>query len=224
VLVRDRLAARDVGPGTIGVLVLAQAVLWAIARPSGETTASYLGQLLGAESVLLLSIGLVLVSMLPWVEHWFDGIDRAAIWHRRVAIAGLVLLAPHLLLSSSREGTALGGPLGVIGVVGLAVLASWAILPRWQSVVPAVLRGVVLALRDAWLEGRSSRRVRLDAALGGARTPRARGRTAAARRIQPARSVDVDVTPACLTVSAPVEDEITESEHLEHDAPVVRAT
>ena len=105
--------ARDVGPTTIGVLVVAQAVLWVLARPAGQPTGSYVGQFLGAESILLLSIGLVLISTLPWVEEWFDGIDRAAIWHRRVAIAGLVLLAPHILLSSNPDGTALGGPLGV---------------------------------------------------------------------------------------------------------------
>jgi len=133
----------------IGALVLAQAVLWAVAQPVGEPTRRYLGQLLGAESILLLSIGLVLISTLPWVEEWFDGIDRAAIWHRRVAITGLVLLAPHVLLSSNPNGTALGGPLGAIGTIGLLALALWAILPRWRSVVPAPLRGLVVAARDA---------------------------------------------------------------------------
>ena len=93
---RPRFVARELGPATIGALVVAQAVLWTVARPGGESTASYLGQVLGAESILLLSIGLVLISTLPWVEEWFDGIDRAAIWHRRVAIAGLLLLAPHV--------------------------------------------------------------------------------------------------------------------------------
>ncbi len=146
---QSRFGARDVGPGTIGVLIVAQGVLWAVERPSGESTSSFVGQLLGAESILLLSIGLVLISTLPWVEHWFDGIDRAAVWHRRVAVIGLLLLAPHILLSSNRAGTALGGPLGLIGVIGLAALALWAILPRWQSVVPRPLRGVVLTLRDA---------------------------------------------------------------------------
>lgn len=141
--------ARDVGPATIGVLVVGQAVLWAAFRPSGEPAVRYVGQVLGAESVLLLSIALVLISTLPWVEEWFDGIDRAAIWHRRVAIAGLVLLAPHILLSSNPNGTALGGPLGVIGMIGMVTLALWAILPRWQSVVPKPLRGLVIAARDA---------------------------------------------------------------------------
>jgi predicted ferric reductase len=141
--------ARDVGPATIGVLVAAEAVLWAVARPVGEPAGGYFGQLLGAESILLLSIGLVLISTLPWVEEWFDGIDRAAIWHRRVAIVGLVLLAPHVLLASSPSSTALGPPLGVIGAVGLAALALWAILPRWRAMAPAQLRGLVLALGDA---------------------------------------------------------------------------
>ena len=84
-----RLVAREVGPLVIVVLVVAYGVLWLVARPAGESGGSYLGQMLGAEAILLLSIGLVLISTLPWVEEWFDGIDRAAIWHRRVAISGL---------------------------------------------------------------------------------------------------------------------------------------
>ena len=146
---RSRPLAREVGPATIGVLVVAQGLLWIFARPSPAPIRSYLGQLLGAESILLLSIGLVLISTLPSVEEWFDGIDRAAIWHRRVAITGLILLVPHVLLASSPHGTTLGGPLGAIGAIGLVALAAWAILPRWPSVVPGPLRGIVVAARDA---------------------------------------------------------------------------
>src|SRR3954454_21441874 len=124
---RLSVRAREAGPVTIVVLVIAQAALWALARPAGEPTGRYVGQLFGAEAVLLLSIGLVLVSTLPWVEVWFDGIDRAAIWHRRVAITGIVLLAPHVLMSTSPQGTLLGGPLGAIGAIGLVSLATWAI-------------------------------------------------------------------------------------------------
>jgi predicted ferric reductase len=144
-----RFVAREVGPTTICALVVALAVLWVVARPAGEPAGSFVGQLLGAEAILLLSIGLVLISTLPWVEEWFDGIDRAAIWHRRVAITGLFLLAPHILLSANPVGTARGGPLGAIGAIGLVALALWAILPRWQSVVPRPLRRLVIAARDA---------------------------------------------------------------------------
>lgn len=97
--------ARDIGPATIGALVFLQGLIWVVCRSPGERLGSYLGQFLGAEAVLLLSVALVLISTLPWVEAWFDGIDRAAIWHRRLAITGLVLLAPHILLSSNSAGS-----------------------------------------------------------------------------------------------------------------------
>ena len=147
---RTPFITRDLGPATILVLALAQAVLWTAARPASEPAGRFVGQLFGAESILLMSTGLVLISLLPWVEEWFDGIDRAAIWHRRVMIAGLILLIPHVLLASNPERTGLGAPLGLLGLLGLTGLALWAILPRWQSVVPRPLRGIVLAARDGW--------------------------------------------------------------------------
>ena len=99
------------------------------------------------------SVALVLISTLPWVEAWFDGIDRAAIWHRRVAIAGLVRLAPHLVLSSSPDGTTLGGPLGAAGAIGswlrglgdsspLAVIAPARAWPRALAADGPLLRDV----------------------------------------------------------------------------------
>jgi predicted ferric reductase len=141
--------ARRAGPAAIVVLVAAYAVLWFAARPGAQPTISYVGQLCGAESVLLLSIGLVLVSTLPWVETWFDGIDRAAIWHRRVAISGVVLLIPHIVLAANPHRTSLGPPLAIIGAAGLLILAVWAILPRWRSMTPAALHRPVLAIGNA---------------------------------------------------------------------------
>jgi predicted ferric reductase len=124
-------------------------VLWVLARPSGVPGVAYVGQLVGAVSVLLLSMALVLISSLPWVEEWFDGIDRAAIWHRRMAITGLVLLAVHIPLSSSPIRSRYGGTLGAIGAWGMVGLALWAVLPRWQSVVPRPLRSTIKRLKDA---------------------------------------------------------------------------
>ncbi len=144
---RLRPSARTVGPATVIGLVLALGLLWALARPPGLTTASYVGQLAGAEAVLLFSVGLVLISTLPWVEAWFDGIDRAAIWHRRAAITALVLLLPHIVLSASDGGG--GGSLAVASTVGIIALVVWAILPRWRSVIPRPLHGVILAAHGA---------------------------------------------------------------------------
>ena len=147
--VGDRVVLRHVGPTTIVGLTAGYLVLWLVARPAGEQGAAYLGQLVGAVSVLLLSMALVLISSLPWVEEWFDGIDRAAVWHRRIAITGLLLLAVHVPLSASPIHSRYGGTLGAVGAWGMVALALWAILPRWQSVVPRPLRSTIRLAKDA---------------------------------------------------------------------------
>lgn len=139
--------ARHAGPAVLVGLVLALALQWLVVMPAGQDAASYLGQLAGAEAVLLMSVAVVLVTTLPWVETWFDGIDRAAIWHRRAAITGMVLLVPHIAFSSG-GGPFWAGPAGVVSVVGLTTLVVWAILPRWRSVVPAALHPVITAVHE----------------------------------------------------------------------------
>ena len=61
-------AAREAGPAAIVVLVVVWGAIWVALRPLGQGGTSYVGQLSGAESILLLSIALVLISTLPWVE------------------------------------------------------------------------------------------------------------------------------------------------------------
>ncbi len=151
---RARSSSRFLGPLTIAALVVALAVLWLVERPASERRLGpYLGQLLGAEAILLMSVAIVLISTLPWVEVWFDGIDRAAIWHRRVAITGLLLVVPHILLSGSGRGPWWSGPAGVVATVGLSALVVWAVLPRWRSVLPTPARRLVSAAHE-WLPAR----------------------------------------------------------------------
>jgi len=144
------LPLRYIGPLTIGVLAVAYAALWLVARPAGEPLARHLGQLFGGESVLLFSVALVVISTLPHVEQVFGGIDYAAIWHRRLAIAGSLLLLPHVELASNPEATSLGKALAVPGAVGIAALIVWAVLPRWRTMLPAAVHGLVTRTRDSW--------------------------------------------------------------------------
>lgn len=138
------IASRSTGPIVIGILVVLVAVLWIVFRPRQEPLDRFVGQLIGAEGMLLLSIGLVLISALRAVEQWFDGIDHAAIWHRGVAIAGTVLIAVHAGVTTSPLATTVGKGLGVVGVIGLITLVAWAIAPRWHSFVPKRLQGVIV--------------------------------------------------------------------------------
>ncbi|HZC06832.1 MAG TPA: hypothetical protein VE338_14450 [Ktedonobacterales bacterium] len=148
-----RLAPRILGPIAIVALIVALAVIWVIGRPANVPTARFIGQLVGAEGVLLMSMGLVLISTLQWVERWFNGIDHAAYWHRAVTIAGTTLVAVHAGVTSNPRKTSLGADLGVIGLTGLIVLVVWAIAPRWPSFTPKRLRPWIL-------EGMNTRPVR----------------------------------------------------------------
>ncbi|CAN5167937.1 hypothetical protein BH09ACT6_BH09ACT6_11060 [soil metagenome] len=138
------LAPRWTGPIVIVVLIIVVGVLWIVFRPEQEPLDRFVGQLIGVEGMLLLSIGLVLISALRTVEQWFDGIDRAAIWHRGVAIAGTVLVTVHAGVTTSTLATTVGEGLGVVGMIGLIVLVVWAIAPRWRSFVPKRLQGAIV--------------------------------------------------------------------------------
>ena len=138
-----RTLHRTSGPVVaLGLPVLWTAV-WVGLRPAGVPWRTFAGQLSGALAILLMATAVVLISMLRWVEAWFDGIDRAAIWHRRLAITGMLLLAPHLLLSGNDRPSAIGPGLAVGSLLGLLALVVWSVLPRWRSVLPRVVRGVV---------------------------------------------------------------------------------
>ncbi len=126
------------------------AALWVLVRPRGLSTGNYVGQLAGVEAILLMSIALVLISTLPWVEAYFDGIDRAAIWHRRCAIAGILLLVPHIMFAhrGGQASASWAGPAGLVSTIGLATLVVWAILPRWRTVIPGPGRRLIEAIHE----------------------------------------------------------------------------
>lgn len=88
-----------------------------LARPGGQPLGRFLGELCGAEAVLLFSCSLVLATLLASIERAFGGLDRVAVWHRRAAVPGVLLLIPHVALVSSapdRYATSLGHALGDI--------------------------------------------------------------------------------------------------------------
>ena len=129
------------GSGRAGVVALvtvalAYPVLWLLARPGGQPSGRFLGELCGAEAVLLFSCSLVLATLLVPIERAFGGLDRVALWHRRAAVAGVLLLIPHVALVSSspdRYTTSLGHALGDIALIGLLVLAVSALAPSLRA-------------------------------------------------------------------------------------------
>ena len=152
--------ARTSGSGRPGIalfvgIATVNVVLWLAARPSGEPWRRFLGELCGAEAVLLFSCSLVLATLLPPIERAFGGLDRVAVWHRHAAVAGVLLLIPHVALVSSPPdpyATSLGHALGDVALAGLLILAVWALAPgmraaRW----PGPVRRMARATYERWL-------------------------------------------------------------------------
>jgi predicted ferric reductase len=144
-------------PGGVAIVVVALAyiLLWSLARPAHEPTSRYVGELLGAEAVLLFAIALALATVLPAIERAFRGLDRVAVWHRRVAVAGVVLLIPHVALATSepdRYATGAGPALGDLALVGLLFLSIWALAPSLRSARwPGPIRRLARLSYERWL-------------------------------------------------------------------------
>jgi len=146
-----------VGVVAIAVLTLGNALLWALARPPGQPTARYVGEFLGAEAVLLFSISLVLATLLTFIERAFGGLDRVALWHRGVAIAGVLLMVVHPTVAGTTPTTdpsSLALNLGHVAMVGLVLLALWAVAPslraaRW----PGPIQRLARISYERWLTG-----------------------------------------------------------------------
>ena len=122
-LLRDALLrAEQPTPG--GVVLVACAlgniVLWFAARPPHEPTGRFIGEVCGAEAVLLFSCTLVLATLLPRSSR-VSGLDRIVVWHRRTAVAEVLLLIPHVALATSapdRYATGIGPGLGDLALLG----------------------------------------------------------------------------------------------------------
>jgi predicted ferric reductase len=143
------------GPAVLLAVALGNVALWLIARPDGEPTRRFIGELCAAEAVLLFSCSLVLVSLLPFLERAFGGLDRLTVWHRRTAVAGVVLLVPHVALVTSPPDpfeTTFGHGLGDLALVGIFVLVLWAVAPRLRAARrPGPIQRLARTSHERWL-------------------------------------------------------------------------
>ena len=148
-------AAPTAGAAALVAVAIAYPALWLFARPSGEPTGRFIGEICGAEAVLLLSCSLVLATLLPPIERAFSGLDRVAIWHRRAATAAVLLLVPHIALVTSPPdpyATTLSQGLGDVALLGLLVVTVWALAPKLRAARwPGPIQRLARASYERWL-------------------------------------------------------------------------
>ncbi len=113
--------APSAGVALLVALATAYVVLWVLARPPHEPTARYIGEICGAEALLLFCCSLVLAMFLRPIERVFSGLDRVVVWHRHAATVAVLLLVPHVALITSAVDpyeTTLGHGLGDPALLG----------------------------------------------------------------------------------------------------------
>jgi predicted ferric reductase len=123
-----------IGPVAVVGVVATYVAIWLIARPADQPTGRYAGEMAGMLALVLLSVALVLSSgFMRVLEPAFGGFDRVLVWHRRVALAGVLLLIPHRILASAPGNpyrSDIGDALGGLAFYGLGILVLWALAPR----------------------------------------------------------------------------------------------
>ncbi len=144
-----------IGPAALGTIAVGYLALWLVARPSGEPAGRFVGELSGAEAVLLMCCALVLATLVPFIERAFGGLDRVAVWHRRAATVGFLLLVPHVAFITSSPDpyeTTLGHALGDLALAGLLLLVLWALAPRLRAARwPGPIRALARTSHEGWL-------------------------------------------------------------------------
>jgi predicted ferric reductase len=147
--------AGRLGPALLIAVALVNVIIWIAARPAGEPTGLFFGELCGAEAVLLFACSLVLTTLLRAIERAFDGLDRVAVWHRHAAVAGLVLLVGHMAFVTSSPDpfeTGFGHALGDVALAGLLFLSAWALAPRLRAARwPGPIRRLARSTYERWL-------------------------------------------------------------------------
>jgi hypothetical protein len=139
------------------VVVIANLILWVVARPGGQPGPRYFGELLGAGAVLLFTCSLILATLLRVIERAFGGLDRVARWHRHTAVAAVVLIIAHAAFAGSTPApdvAQVGLAFGSLAMLGPVVLSVWAQVPslkaaRWSKIV----QRLAALSYERWLTG-----------------------------------------------------------------------
>ena len=152
-----RFSIPSLGVVLLGIVVIGNVALWALARPVGQPPGRYIGEFLGVEAVLLFSCALVLATLFGVIERAFGGLDRVAIWHRRVSVAGVVLMIVHPVFAGSGpvlNSSAVGRGLGSIAFLGLLALTVWALAPSLRAAKwSRLIRRLARSSHERWLTG-----------------------------------------------------------------------
>jgi len=143
-----RLKWRLAGPFSVLAFGVVMMSLWLERGPDDLPAGYRSGELAGVMAVYTMACSLALATRARWVEPLFGGLDRMYLWHKRLAVIGMLLLAPHAVITGQipgRQDSSIGVALGSSRCSGCS--SQWASPTACFSTTHRVLAAAVDRVR-----------------------------------------------------------------------------
>jgi len=125
---------RNIGNWVIVALVILNVVVWLVFPPINDGRPNfirqYVGEIIGANNLILMACSLFLSTRPKWAEPYFGGLDKMYVTHRHTSTAAFLLIFVHVLTVPISLQWRLGNYLAVIAFVGIVSIALITLAPR----------------------------------------------------------------------------------------------
>ncbi len=126
---------RNIGNYFIVALVLLNIAVWLVFPPINDGRPNflrqYVGEVIGANNIILMACSLFLSTRPKWAEPFFGGLDKMYLTHRHTGTAAFLLIFAHVLTVPIRTtGWLLGNYLAVIAFTGIVTIVLITLAPR----------------------------------------------------------------------------------------------
>jgi predicted ferric reductase len=125
----------NLGNLVIIALLILNVAVWLVFPPVDDGRPQflrqYIGEIIGANNIILMACSLFLSTRPKWAEKYFGGLDKMYQTHRRSGTAAFLLIFVHVLtVPITTTGWSLGNYLAVIAFTGIVTIVLITLAPR----------------------------------------------------------------------------------------------
>jgi len=125
----------NLGNLVIILLLVLNVAVWLLFPPANDGRPQflrqYIGEIIGANNIILMACSLFLSTRPKWAEKFFGGLDKMYQTHRRTGTAAFLLIFVHVLtVPITTTGWSLGNYLAVIAFAGIVTIVLITLAPR----------------------------------------------------------------------------------------------
>src|SRR4030067_326058 len=98
---RGLMRKSNIGTLFIILLLVLNVVVWVVFPPENDGRPQflrqYVGEIIGANNIILMACSLFLSTRPKWAERYFGGLDKMYMTHRHTGTAAFLLIFAHVL-------------------------------------------------------------------------------------------------------------------------------